>query len=71
MRPLGMAEPLGIAVFTVSSYVAFGEPTSTDWVMIISQVVRVQKSWTYSQDMYRIGKSHLLCIVDTLLCSFF
>jgi hypothetical protein len=30
MRPLGMVEPLGIAVFMVSSYVAFGEPTSTD-----------------------------------------
>src|SRR6266702_1738216 len=28
-RPLGIAAPLGIAVLMVSSYVAFGEPTST------------------------------------------
>lgn len=37
----------------------------------LTKVVRAYKSWTYSQDMYRICKSHLLCVVDTLLCFLF
>jgi hypothetical protein len=71
-RPLGMTEPLGIAVFTVSSYVAFGVPTSTDCNDDeLKRHGHAQKSWTYPQDMYRVRKCHLLCIVDTLLCFLF
>ena len=70
-RPLGMVEPLGIAVFTVSSYVAVGEPTSTDYATMIRMDADGHKSQTYSQDMYRIQKCHFLRVVDACLCSFF
>lgn len=38
---------------------------------MVTQVdMSTHKSWTYSQDMYRIHKSHFLRIVDTRPCSF-